>query len=320
VRAGRDRGKPVEPAPPAEHVATSATLIVDPRAGRGRVGRELPGIEALLRERSVATRMEVANHRADATHLARNAIEQGERFVVAVGDTATVSAVLNGMLEDDRPIATDAVLGVLAANSGCDVVRTFGLPQDPAAAMDRLVRGLVYGVDVGKATTDGPAGPRVTYFLNMAQIGLAGLAARRAGRLPLGRGRSFWGYWLAMSTFRRPRIRMQGDRREFEGTVTNVIVANLQYTGNGMRLSPRSWAEDGYFDLQVFTGPRSDSFTLLPKMFVGDHLPHPNIQEFRSTRVHVDADRRTFVEADGIPLGTTPATFEVLPGILRLKT
>jgi diacylglycerol kinase (ATP) len=320
VNAGRDRGKPVEPAPPAEHVAMSATLIVEPAAGRGRVGRELPGIESLLRDRSITTRVVVAGRTADATSLARAALDKGERFIVAVGDTATVNAVLNGMLEDDHPVAPDAVLGVLAANSGCDVVRTFGLSQDPAAAMDRLVRGLVYGVDVGKATAQEAAGPRVTYFLNMAQVGLAGLAARRAHRLPVRRGRSFLGYWLAMSTFRRPRIRMQGDRREFEGTVTNVVVANLQYAGNGMRLSPRSWAEDGYFDLQVFTGPRSDSFTLLPKMFVGEHLPHPNIQEFRSTRVHIEADQRTFVEADGIAIGTTPATFEVLPGILPLKT
>jgi diacylglycerol kinase (ATP) len=145
--------------------------------------------------------------------------------------------------------------------------------------------------------------------------------ARRAARLPrrLGRGRQFLGYWLAMASLRQARIRMEGDRREFEGAAMNVVVANLQYAGNGVYLSPRSWPEDGYFDLQVYTGPRSDSFTLLPKMFVGEHLPHPNILEYRSTRVHIEADRPAFVEVDGMPLGTTPATFDVIPRVLKLK-
>jgi diacylglycerol kinase family enzyme len=159
------------------------------------------------------------------------------------------------------------------------------------------------------------------YFVNMAQVGLGGLMARRTARLPrhLGRSRPLLGYWLSVASFRPPRIRMHGDRRKFEGQATNVVVANLQYTGNGIQLSPRSWPEDGYFDLQVFTGPRSDSFTLLPKMFVGEHLPHPNILEYRSTRVRIEADRPTPVELDGAPAGTTPSTFEVVPRVLRFK-
>jgi diacylglycerol kinase (ATP) len=248
-------------------------------------------------------------------------VQDGERYLVAVGDDRTVNAVLNGVIRDDRLIEPDLVLGVLAANSGCDVARSFGLSQDPAVAVERVGRGLVYPVDVGKASVATRQGERIRYFFTMAQVGLGGLAARRAASLPsfLGRGRRFLGYWLAMASYRRPSIRMQGDRREFEGTATNVVVANLQFSGNGMLVSPRSWPEDGYLDLQVFTGPRSDLFTLLPKMFLGDHLPHPNVLEYRSTRVRIDAERRVFVEVDGVPVGSTPVTLEVLHRALPFK-
>jgi YegS/Rv2252/BmrU family lipid kinase len=266
-------------------------------------------------------RLDLTRGRGDATRLAKEALDRGERFLVAVGGDGTVNEVLNAMLAADRAVDPEAVLGVLAANSGCDAVRTFGLSQDPETAVARFEVGNVYAIDVGKATVATPDGERSRYFLNMAQAGLGGTASARAARLPgfLGGSRSFFGYWLAMASYRRPTVRLLGDRREFEGRITNLMVANLQFGGNGMLLSPRSWPEDGYLDLQVFTGPKSESFTLLPKMFQGEHLPNPTITEYRSKAIRLEADRRLWVEADGELLGRTPATFEVVPGVLRLK-
>jgi diacylglycerol kinase family enzyme len=181
--------------------------------------------------------------------------------------------------------------------------------------------GDVYTIDVGKATVTTRDGERTRYFLNMAQAGLGGSAAASAARLPgvLKGSRYFLGYWMAMASYRRPMVKLHGDRREFEGRMTNLLVANLQFGGNGMLMSPKSWPEDGYLDLQVFTGPKSDAFTLLPKMFQGEHLPQPSITEYRSKAVQLEADRPVWVEADGELLGRTPATFEVVPGVLRLK-
>ncbi len=70
--------------------------------------------------------------------------------------------------------------------------------------------------------------------------------------------------------------------------------------------------------MQVYTGPRSDSFTLLPRMFQGEHVPHPRIEEYRSKRLRIESDRPLRVEADGVSLGHTPATFEVVPNAVRL--
>jgi diacylglycerol kinase family enzyme len=96
-------------------------------------------------------------------------------------------------------------------------------------------------------------------------------------------------------------------------------VANGQYGAGGYRLSPKSWPSDGYLDVLVMTGPKSDSFTMLNKAVLGEHLPHPNVIEYRARTLSIESTRPLPIHADGWPLGTTPASFEVLPEAIRLK-
>ena len=56
-------------------------------------------------------------------------MDGGVRFLVAVGGDGTVQEVVNGMFRDGRPIMEEPVLGVVPAHSGCDLVRSFGLPR-----------------------------------------------------------------------------------------------------------------------------------------------------------------------------------------------
>jgi diacylglycerol kinase (ATP) len=297
-------------------------LIVNPRAGRGRVGRELPEIERTLRAKRLAYRIVQTEGPWHAGRLAREALERGERYLVAVGGDGTVHEVVNGMFDEDTPIAPEAVLGVVAGGSGCDFVKTFGLPDDATRAIGHLTGDNVFPIDVGKITyRDADGNDVVRLFPNIAEAGLGGETVARAERLPrwLGRSRYFWGFWLTVSRFRPARIVVRTPAKEFSGRANNVVIANCQYFGGGMKISPRSYPGDGYLDVQVSTGPKSESFTLLPKIYQGEHLPHKHIIEYKARRIEVEADRPLRVEADGEVLGFTPAVFEVIPEALRLK-
>jgi diacylglycerol kinase family enzyme len=72
-------------------------------------------------------------------------------------------------------------------------------------------------------------------------------------------------------------------------------------------------------DVLIHHGPRSEAFTLLPKVYQGEQVPHPNIKEYRARTVRINSDRPLPLEADGEILGTTPASFEILPEVLTLK-
>ena len=117
------------------------------------------------------------------------------------------------------------------------------------------------------------------------------------------------------------RVHVEADKKAWEGPAFNVVVGNGQFTSGGMRLSPRSFPGDGVLDALIFAGPRTDAYTLLPRIYRhGDHIPDPNIHELRAKiRIAVDADRPMALVADGRPFGTTPATFQVVPRQILLK-
>jgi diacylglycerol kinase (ATP) len=296
-------------------------VMVNPRSARGRVAEEVPEIERQLQAKKLAYRIVMLDTTERATESTREALRAGERFLVAVGGDETVHAVVNGMIADDAPVADDAVLGVIPAGSGSDFVRTFGLPGDVIKAVRHLADDQAYRIDVGKVSyLDGEVA-RARYFANIAEAGLGGAVARRARRLSRRWSRSgyFLGFWLSLLRQRPFEVKVQADRKSFTARATNVIVANGQFDRGGMKLSPRSYPGDGLFDVQINTGPKSEAFTQIPKMYRGEHVPSPNIKELRGREITVDADRPLAVQADGEFLGTTPATFTVLHEAITLK-
>ena len=296
-------------------------VIANPRAGRGKVEAALPRVERVLRDAGLGYRIVRTDRAGHATEVARDALLGGERYLVAVGGDGTVHEVVNGMFTGGRPLAADAVLGVVKAGSGGDFVRSFGLPGDAAQAAKHLAGDRVRRIDVGQVTVTSGAEQITRYFANIAEAGLGGAVVTRAARLGrfLGGARYACGFWLTLPGFRPATVRLDADGQAFEWRAFNVVVANCRFYGGGMQISPKSEPDDGALDVLIMTGPKSDSFTTLPKVYRGAHLPHRNIAELRASRVHVEADPPFPVEADGEILGTTPATFGIIPDVIRLK-
>jgi YegS/Rv2252/BmrU family lipid kinase len=300
-------------------------VIANLRSGRGKVGAHLVDIERILTDAGLSYRIVRTAHAGHATEAARDALDRGERYLVAVGGDGTVHEVLNGMIAGDRPVAEDAVLGVVAAGSGCDFARSFGLPRDAVEGARHLAGDGVRLIDVGKVTFRPGPGPgpaeATRYFANIAEAGLGGAVVDRTLRLPgfLGGAKYFCGFWLTLPGFGPRTVRLDADGREFTWRAFNVVVANCRFYGGGMQISPKSDPCDGALEVLVMTGPKSDAFTTLPKVYRGTHLPHRNIAELRASRVRIEAHPALAIEADGEILGTTPATFEVIPRAIRVK-
>jgi diacylglycerol kinase family enzyme len=299
-------------------------VIADPRAGEGRVAGRLDEVERALEECGLEYRMRVADADSDPTRLAREALDDGYRYLAAVGDDRTVQDVVNGMFEDGRPLVEDPVLAVLPADSGCDLVRSFGLPGDIEAASTHLLGDTTYPFDVMKLQVTGPdTNEVVRYAHNVAMLGLHAAAWRARNRLPrfLGNGRRFLGFWGAYVTTRTQELRIGTDTKTRDLRGWSVVVGNGQFADGGMRLSPRSFPGDGVLDALVFTGPRSDAYRLLPRMFRhGDHVPDPGITELRAKlRLSIEGETPLPVVADGVWLGTTPAAFQLVPRSILLK-
>ena len=304
-------------------VATSPfgplAVLLDPRAGDPAVATE---VARALDARGLSYRLEVGETSAELTRLSRAALDEGYRFVAAVGDDATVQDVVNGMFRDGRPIVAEPVLGVVAAG-GCDLSLSFGLPRDVAGAVGHLAGDNTYPFDVMKIAVTGPGGERVIrYAHNMAAVGFHAAATIASGgsgkHTNLGRFLGFWRAYLRSSV--QP-LTIDTDRKTIETRAWSVVIGNGQFADGGIRLSPRSFPGDGVLDALVFTGPKSDAYRMLPRIFRhGDHLPDPHIAELRAKlKFDVRSPKALPVMADGQALGTTPVTFQVVPRQILLK-
>ncbi len=300
------------------------TLIVNPQAGGRRGTRRLDDLRRALGGQGLDHDVCATEGPGDATRLAAQALADGARFLVAVGGDGTVHEVVNGMVDaSGGPVALGAVLGVVAAGSGCDFVRTFDLPAKTGAAAARLAGDTVRTIDVARISYVGEGGRAVArYFANIAEAGLGAATAARAVHLPraLGQSRYLAAFWAVLPSYKPGTATVEVDGAlAYKGRTVNVVAANCRFFGGGMHISPRSEPADGALELLVFNGRKTDSFTMLPKVYRGTHLPDRRIVELRGGRFVVSADPPLVVEADGEVLGTTPVTIEVVPGAITLK-
>jgi diacylglycerol kinase (ATP) len=302
----------------------SLAVIADPAAGDGGVGERLPALRRALAAADLDYDLSLAEDRGQGASHAAAALDAGCRYVVSVGDDASVQDVVNGLFRDGAPIVEEPVLGVVAADAGNDLLRSFGLPGDVDGGVRHLVGDTTYPFDVMRVTSTRSDGESQTrYAHNLAQIGLGAEAELARRRLPswLGDGRRrFLGFWRGYLGSRRSPVRIGYDTKIWEGMGFHVVIGNGQFT-SGVRLSPRSYPGDGVLDALVFTGQRSDAYTMMPRiMRHGGHVPDDSIKELRAKiRFSVESDRTLSVVADGEPLGTTPATFQVVPRQILLK-
>ncbi len=296
-------------------------LICNAASGRGGVGRTLPEVRRHLEARGLEYDVRYTQAPGHATVIAREALDAGCRLVVAVGGDGTVHEVVNGMIEDDRPVNRDAALGVVAAGTGSDFIKTFGLPAMPGHAVAHLDGGESFPIDVGKLTFVRDGEIVVRYFPNIAEAGLGAAVVARAETLPrwLGPMVYFFAFWLTLTKHKPAHARVDLVDRVYEGPMNNLVVANGQFFGGGMKIAPKAAPTDGLLDIQIEHARKFEEIALMPKVFKGEHVPHRDIIEAKRVRCSISADRPLPVEADGEVLGTTPATFEVLPEVINLK-
>jgi YegS/Rv2252/BmrU family lipid kinase len=296
-------------------------LICNQRSGRGGVAKALPEIRKHLEERGLEYEVRTTQHAGHATELAREALDEGKKFLVAVGGDGTIHEVVNGMIENDVAVTPDAVLGIVAAGTGSDFIKTFGIPATPGHAVAHLDGDESFPIDIGKITYTQDGAEVVRYFPNIAEAGIGADTVERAARLPrwLGPTVYFFAFWLVIRKFRSAKVKVDLVDRIHEGTMSNLVVANGQFFGGGMKVAPKAAPTDGLLDIQIHNPRKRESIAIMPKMYKGEHIPHPDIHESKRVRVSIEADRPLRIEADGEVLGFTPATFEILRNAINLK-
>ncbi|HEY8340377.1 MAG TPA: hypothetical protein VIK95_10935 [Egibacteraceae bacterium] len=305
----------------------SPSLLVDTRAGHGAARAEADRLAALLRDRDVDVRRVDADGPAACAAALGGPLADEQRYLVVVGDDASAAAVVNALYDVDvdtrsaTPRRPDLVVAVAATAWGCDLVRTYGWDRRADVIAKRLLTDLTMTIDLGLVVYVDPQGRRAArLFANLAQAGWgAELVRRRQRWRRLGRVGNLLAAYGAIRATKRPTATVAVAHTRAELPVTDLVVANGQFFNDGMKVAPRALPDDGRFNVQVFTGERSQLFLDTQRIYRGEHLPDPRVVEHQSPTVAIEAPEPLAVEADGIWLGSTPAVFTVVPKALQLK-
>ncbi len=288
-------------------------MILNPAAGARptTVDRVVAALDAV----SVNGDVHVPSSPDEAAEIiTRSARDGRSRFAVAGGDgTANLAAnVLLGLGLDMQP-----TLGILPVGTGCDLLKTFGLPMGLREAAAHLATDDTYLIDV--ATLEGAWGLR--YFLNVAQVGAGAAAAETAPKLSrrLGSVRYPLAFGVRLPRFPKAHVRIETERRTYESEALAVIMANAQFFAGGWNVAPKATLVDGVLDIQVINAKKIQAPAIVPKVIRGTHLTDPSVRRFSAAEFHIETEPVWPLEADGDLIGNTSVSGRVVPAAIRLK-
>ena len=293
-------------------------FLVNPASDNGRTGRRWPELAHRAAHAGLDGETVFSERPGHLIELARTAVDRGARLVVAVGGDGTLNEVINGVAERDVDLAT------IPLGTGMDFGRAYGIPTRFDDAVRIARDGAPRTIDAGRVryrTWDGR--DAVRWFGNVGTVGMSGAVAQRANGMSKalgGRLTFFYALTRVFLEWENTDVTVAFDGGERHGRMHDVIVANGVWHGGGMMLAPDARPDDGLFDV-VLIGDVSklDFATTAPKIYKGRYVAHPKVEVLRTAHVRVDAAEHLPIELEGEQVGTTPATFEVVPGALKVR-
>jgi diacylglycerol kinase (ATP) len=249
----------------------------------------------------------VTDSQEDAVRLTREAVDAGYDIVVAAGGDGTVGTVARELL------GSETALGVLPLGSVMNIARMLEIPRELEAAAAVIATGQIRAIDVGIA--------KGRVFYEGGSVGLNAAVFREAQLVDAGHYPSLLAAVWTLIRYRPPRMIIHLDDRVLTTRALAVTVSNGPYTGLGFTVAPNARLDDGQFDVCVFSRfSRTELIRHFRSIAFGRRQYSAKVRSYRSARVRIEGVHPLPCRADAEDLGTTPITYEVKPGALRVVT
>ncbi|MCP4071635.1 MAG: diacylglycerol kinase family lipid kinase [Hyphomicrobiales bacterium] len=307
----------------------SVFVIVNPKAGGGKTAARWPDIRSRLNASLIDYEYGLTNGPGDATRLAREALGNGARLIIAVGGDGTANEILNGFIDKSGRISTDVALAIMPSGTGSDFCRTIGLDDDPQNVIDRIVAGNERRIDVGNLKHFFPNGEQVTrLFLNIASFGLSGLICHNinhsdSSRMLPGKMHYLVKTLASLASYQPVRIRLHVDDNIIEEDIMLAAIANGRYFGGGMMVAPDADPQDGLLDVVALRAMSKIRLARkIGKVYRGTHIGLPEVISLRGSKLQVKitasgVNENALLEVDGESPGFSDCEISVLTKALR---
>jgi YegS/Rv2252/BmrU family lipid kinase len=246
----------------------------------------------------------VTTHAGEAEALARKAVQEGFKTIVAAGGDGTVNEVVRGMS------GSAARLGVLPVGTVNVFARELGLPLDWEESLIRLQLQRERVMDLAWAD-ERP-------FVQLAGIGFDAevvAAVSPADKKEWG-PMAYVATGLTQITRLHPRLTIMAEG--FEPVCARwVLVGTGRFYGGPIPVFPKANPADGLLDvLAIEDVGWMPSLAWMLTMPLGWHTRLPGVTYFQTSKLRVEGDAA--LELDGEACGRGSVDFRVSPNTLRV--
>ena len=261
------------------------TVLTNPASGHGNAPHAAERALARFQARGVDATEVVGKDADHARQLVEEALAAGTDALVVCGGDGVIALALQCVAQTGVP------LGIIAAGTGNDHAREYGLPRDdPEAAADVVCDGHSETVDLG--LIQGRDGSR-KWFGTIMAAGFDSLVSDRANRMrwPHGRMRYNIAMVAELSALRPLPFRLVLDgNEEIVVDLTLAAFGNTRSYGGGMLICPTADPKDGLLDITMIgSTSRIQLLRLFPTLFKGTHVELERVSTARARTVTVES-------------------------------
>lgn len=293
----------------------AALVILNPAAGRGAARRAWAAAEKALRAEGADLAVVATQGPGDAVNLARTAVREGRRAVIAIGGDGTIQEVANGLMQAVEDGEPSIPLGIIPGGSGNDFIKPLRIPNEPGVAARILLKGETRSVDVGRV------GNR--FFVNGVGVGLDACVAMKAAEIRFLRGTPLYATALlrVLKDYNAPHVRIFLDDVEVaDRPAALVTIANGPCCGGGFWLCPDARLDDGKLDVLIAdASSRRRVLKFLVRSLSGKHVGGDGIHHYRASTVRLVSPSTLPVHLDGEIPRPRPMAIDVSVAAGRLR-
>ncbi len=279
------------------HKPMQAKLIANPGSGKTLRGQlVIEQVVHNLMDQGIEVDVAFAKPKKMAVPIARNAVKEGYKTIIAMGGDDTIEAVIRGMA------GSKATLGIIPAGTQNNVALSLGIPEDPRKACDLIAHGQTIKLDLGQVKIN----KEKFCFFEVVTIGVAAAVYPHIKEIPKGDLSSLKEAALTILNHEtKPKVNLEldGDSKIAIETML-VTVTNIPYIGLKFLVAPDASMQDGLLDIAVYPEfSKTELFAYFGKVMNGGHTEDGKIQRYRAKKIEIETSPELEVMADGVMLG-----------------
>lgn len=265
-------------------------FIINPISGMGK-GIDLPSeINRVIDRDVLIPEILLTTKPGDACELTQRAINDGIKYVIAVGGDGTVNEVARELVN------TNTALGIIPKGSGNGLARHLGISMSSSKALRVINKRNVIKTDYG--TLNG------TPFFCTAGIGFDALVGNKFAQLD---SRGFTNYLktiiLEYFTYKPTPYQIKLNNQVIEKEAFLITIANASQWGNNAFIAPTASVQDGKFNVTIMSPfpmilAPTIGIQLLTKQITHSHF----VETFEVDQIEIKRPKPDCVHVDGEPL------------------